>query len=239
MPDKSHLAPAGLDTMGSQDGAEDGSGGGSNGGNAEAPKGGRWGAAPASDALKAWRAATREVGFASLLHRCMSPSAAASLITHDVWQAAPNPLLSIRMRGMDALGLSTSRFGKSAARRYRRHNNSAAPPRPCHPQVHVYAYAAPNAAALEALLAQSPLLELGAGTGYWARLLRGAGADVLALDIAPPGPAAAAANTYHGRIPTVTEVSASAAQCRGFDPYWGASDLPVLLPAARRICHAS
>jgi hypothetical protein len=59
MLDKSHLAPAGLDTMGSQDGAEDGSGGSGNG--AEALKGGRWGAAPASDALKAWRAATREV----------------------------------------------------------------------------------------------------------------------------------------------------------------------------------
>lgn len=29
---------------------------------------------------------------------------------------------------------------------------------------------------------------------------------MLALDIAPPGPAASAANTYHGRIPTVTEV---------------------------------
>ena len=81
---------------------------------------------------------------------------------------------------------------------------------PDHLQVHVYAYAPPNAAALEALLARTPLLELGAGTGYWARLLRGAGADVLALDIAPPGPAAATANTYHGRIPAVTEVSASA-----------------------------
>jgi protein-L-isoaspartate O-methyltransferase len=76
----------------------------------------------------------------------------------------------------------------------------------CPAQVHVYAYAPPNTAALEALLARSPLLELGAGTGYWARLLRGAGADVLALDIAPPGPAAAAANTYHGRVPAVTEV---------------------------------
>lgn len=49
-------------------------------------------------------------------------------------------------------------------------------------------------------------LQVGAGTGYWAAALRAAGANVLALDIAPPGPAAATANTYHGRIPAVTEV---------------------------------
>lgn len=76
----------------------------------------------------------------------------------------------------------------------------------CFTQVHVYAYAAPNAAAVAALAAQSPLLEVGAGTGYWSAALRAAGANILALDITPPGPAAAAANTYHGHIPTVTEV---------------------------------
>jgi hypothetical protein len=115
----------------------------------------------------------------------------------------------------------------------------------------VYAYAPPNAAALEALLARSPLLELGAGTGYWVRLLRGAGADVLALDIAPPGPAAAAANTYHGRIPTVTEVCTSAvaavgllAQRRWSQHRWCNSDLGEsgslsLLPLAPNVCCGS
>jgi hypothetical protein len=88
MQDKSHLASAGLDTLGSQDGAEDSSG--SSGGNAEASQGGRWGAAPASDALRAWRAATREVNSTFLLHRCMSPSAAANSDTLSGRQL-PNP----------------------------------------------------------------------------------------------------------------------------------------------------
>lgn len=65
--------------------------------------------------------------------------------------------------------------------------------------------AAPNAAAVAALAARSPLLEVGAGTGYWARCLRAAGADVLALDVCPPGPASSTANTYHGHVPVVSE----------------------------------
>jgi hypothetical protein len=47
-----------------------------------------------------------------------------------------------------------------------------------------FAWAVPNAAALDALLALGPLLELGAGTGYWAALLTAAGADVAAYDAA-------------------------------------------------------
>jgi lysine-specific demethylase/histidyl-hydroxylase NO66 len=47
-----------------------------------------------------------------------------------------------------------------------------------------FAWAVPNEAALAALVALGSLLELGAGTGYWAHLLRKAGADVAAYDAA-------------------------------------------------------
>lgn len=45
-----------------------------------------------------------------------------------------------------------------------------------------YGFSIPCAEAIEALVALSPLLEIGAGSGYWARLLREAGADVIAVD---------------------------------------------------------
>ncbi|MFL5813669.1 MAG: hypothetical protein ACJ763_08835 [Bdellovibrionia bacterium] len=52
-----------------------------------------------------------------------------------------------------------------------------------------YSWAIPNDEAIAALKEFSPLLELGAGTGYWAWLLRQSGADILACDrnsVAPP-----------------------------------------------------
>lgn len=45
-------------------------------------------------------------------------------------------------------------------------------------------WAVPNAAALAALCALGPLLELGAGTGYWATLLHSRGVDIAAFDAA-------------------------------------------------------
>jgi hypothetical protein len=50
-----------------------------------------------------------------------------------------------------------------------------------------YAYAVPDAAALAALAALSPLVEIGAGLGYWASLLAARGADIIAYDKQPPG----------------------------------------------------
>jgi hypothetical protein len=47
-----------------------------------------------------------------------------------------------------------------------------------------FAWAVPNDAALKALLALGPLVELGAGTGYWAWLLMRRGADIIAYDVA-------------------------------------------------------
>ncbi len=49
-----------------------------------------------------------------------------------------------------------------------------------------FAFAVPTDAAVAALAALSPLVEIGAGRGYWAHLLREAGADVLAFDTYPP-----------------------------------------------------
>ena len=51
-----------------------------------------------------------------------------------------------------------------------------------------YGFAVPSRAALDLVAAHSPagIVEIGAGTGYWARLLYERGVDVVAYDIAPP-----------------------------------------------------
>lgn len=51
-----------------------------------------------------------------------------------------------------------------------------------------YAYGVPTSEAIDAIAAASPngLIELGAGTGYWARLLHRRGVDVVAYDRWPP-----------------------------------------------------
>lgn len=52
--------------------------------------------------------------------------------------------------------------------------------------VDVFAYAVPNAAAIETVVAHSPIIEIGAGSGYWARLVMEAGGTVAACDVDPP-----------------------------------------------------
>lgn len=49
----------------------------------------------------------------------------------------------------------------------------------------MYAFAVPTSEAIAVLKRYSPVVEVGAGTGYWASLLRKAGADVTALDCQP------------------------------------------------------
>jgi hypothetical protein len=49
-----------------------------------------------------------------------------------------------------------------------------------------YAFAVPNEAALQTVARYAPIVELGAGTGYWTYLLRLRGVDCLAYDRAPP-----------------------------------------------------
>jgi hypothetical protein len=48
-----------------------------------------------------------------------------------------------------------------------------------------YAWAIPTDEALDAIAAWSPVVEIGAGTGYWAALLAARGADIVAYDEKP------------------------------------------------------
>lgn len=58
-----------------------------------------------------------------------------------------------------------------------------------------YAYVFPGDSALALLAGLGPLVEIGAGTGYWAHRLRSLGVDILAFDQAPPD--GERANRYH------------------------------------------
>jgi hypothetical protein len=49
-----------------------------------------------------------------------------------------------------------------------------------------YAWAIPNQQAIDTLVEHSPLIEVGAGRGYWAALAAAQGADILAFDPTPP-----------------------------------------------------
>lgn len=70
---------------------------------------------------------------------------------------------------------------------------------------HKFSWAVPDDQAIEIIAAYSPLVEVGAGTGYWSWLLREAGADVLAYDKYPPSEASRE-NTFHAGKPTWTQV---------------------------------
>lgn len=69
-----------------------------------------------------------------------------------------------------------------------------------------YSYVFADDHSLAALAALGPLVEIGAGTGYWAFRLRALGVDIVAFDQAPPG--GARTNRYHATTSTWTEVSA-------------------------------
>ena len=58
-----------------------------------------------------------------------------------------------------------------------------------------YAYVFPSDSTLATLAGLGPLVEIGAGTGYWAYRLRSIGADIVAFDQAPPG--GERTNRYH------------------------------------------
>lgn len=67
-----------------------------------------------------------------------------------------------------------------------------------------YSYVLPEPRLLAAISRHSPLVELGAGTGYWAYLLRLMGADVIAYDHAPSG--SERINRYHAGFRPWTDV---------------------------------
>ncbi len=50
-----------------------------------------------------------------------------------------------------------------------------------------YAFSIPTLDIIEEIAALTPLVEIGAGNGYWARCLADAGADIIAYDRRPPG----------------------------------------------------
>ncbi|MFZ0129901.1 MAG: class I SAM-dependent methyltransferase [Candidatus Dormiibacterota bacterium] len=69
-----------------------------------------------------------------------------------------------------------------------------------------YSYVVPDNRSLGILAGVAPLVEIGAGTGYWASRLRALGVDVIAIDQAPPG--GARVNRYHATAQTWTDVIA-------------------------------
>lgn len=50
-----------------------------------------------------------------------------------------------------------------------------------------YAFSIPTPDIVREIAGHSPLVEIGAGSGYWARCLKAAGADIIAYDTRPPG----------------------------------------------------
>jgi len=70
-----------------------------------------------------------------------------------------------------------------------------------------YAYVVPDEPSLSLLGELGPIVEMGAGTGYWACRLRARGVDVIAYDLAPPG--GARANRYHAPTATWSDVVAA------------------------------
>ena len=59
----------------------------------------------------------------------------------------------------------------------------------------LFSWGVPNDRALEVLAVHAPLVECGAGMGYWSALLRSRGVDVVAYDAEPPD--TSAGNVYH------------------------------------------
>src|SRR5580700_1024497 len=68
-----------------------------------------------------------------------------------------------------------------------------------------YSYAIPNREALSTISELAPLVEIGAGTGYWAWLLRQMGVDIVCYDASPPS-SDSARNQFHPRSRCWTEV---------------------------------
>jgi hypothetical protein len=67
-----------------------------------------------------------------------------------------------------------------------------------------YSYVLPEPFLLDVVSHYSPLVEVGAGSGYWAYMLQLRGADVIAYDQAPPG--SEPDNRYHPGIVPWTDV---------------------------------
>jgi len=69
-----------------------------------------------------------------------------------------------------------------------------------------YSEAVPTRAVIERLAALGPIIEVGAGGGYWARLLRDVGGDIIATDLEKPE-----ANSWYGGVTPWTDVQQATA----------------------------
>ena len=164
--------------------------------------------------------------------------AASAAVAAKAARARPNPLLAtLRSRLREGARLFASADVRArlphatlaaANDTATRANDARAaaplpPPPPCAPAArrwrdacrvwpcHVYAFAAPTDAAIATLAeASDRWVEVGAGTGYWASLMRAAGMDVVAVDADPPG--TARGNEYHGDAAGWTEVTEGGAE---------------------------
>ncbi len=74
-------------------------------------------------------------------------------------------------------------------------------------KIQKYAPAIPTLTALSTIASFAPTVEIGAGTGYCASLLRAQGTDVLYYDKNPPGQPGAESNHFHEGASCWTEVS--------------------------------
>lgn len=71
-----------------------------------------------------------------------------------------------------------------------------------------YSFAIPTEEVIRTICRYSPLIEIGAGTGYWAWLVSQLGGDILAYDINPPKrEACPGANRFHGNEGCWTNVA--------------------------------
>jgi hypothetical protein len=75
----------------------------------------------------------------------------------------------------------------------------------------LYAYAVPTDLALETIQKYGPIVEIGAGTGYWARLLKSKGISVAAYDSVPTT-TEGEQNEYHANVPPFFPVIRSGVQ---------------------------
>ncbi|CAI5731376.1 unnamed protein product [Hyaloperonospora brassicae] len=80
---------------------------------------------------------------------------------------------------------------------------------------HLYAYATPTQQALDVMKKYAPIVEIGAGTGYWCSLLQRRGVDIVAYDKAPPSDANASGNVYHGHVPQYCSVGRAGPEVLG------------------------
>jgi hypothetical protein len=133
---------------------------------------------------------------------CSADAADAAVLMHS----RPHVLLLAHMHFIPCKVSNNAGTVRTCLQAYR----ESARAWPCH----LYAFAAPNERALEALAALGPLIEVGCGLGYWAHLLRQRGVDIIATDETPTAQCAhGTVNKYHGSIPSWTSVEQAAASC--------------------------